>query len=554
MAMNTILQNVILTLIFVCLTAGAALAQTTEFIYQGQLQSSAAPATGNFDFEFLLYDSLSGGTQVGATLTRSSVAVANGIFSVKLDFGANFPGANRFLEIHVIQTGGGAFTPLTPRQAVSSAPYAVKSLNADNATNATTATTALNATNAVNATNAATAVTATTATNATQLNGQLAGFYQNASNLNNGTLAVSRLPVPFTLTGTDATSIIRGDNAATTSSARGILGFATGTTGTTIGVQGQSNSTLGVGVFGAAASTTGVTYGVLGQTNSSSAPVTPTQNNVPAGVYGRATVTSGFNVGVLGYTPSTDGAGVAGLTSAVSGLNAGVFGSSPSTSGAGVRGEATATSGSNAGVSGLSNSPNGYGVFSFGTLGASGVKTFRIDHPDDPTNKYLLHYSTESPEVINFYRGTIVLDSKGEAVVELPQYFAKINKDPSYMLTAVGAPMPMLYVAKEIDADALKAGAKTGPEQTAPLCSFYIAGGAPGYKVSWRIDAVRNDLWVRSRNPEAEVEKMGSEKGTYQHPDLYGQPAEKGINYKSSTNIREVGARPIVANPIINPN
>lgn len=87
-----------------------------------------------------------------------------------------------------------------------------------------------------------------------------------------------------------------------------------------------------------------------------------------------------------------------------------------------------------------------------------------------------------------------VLRDAGQAVVELPHYFAKINKNPSYQLTAVGAPMPMLHVAEEIDEAALSAGATAGPGVAAPLCSFRIAGGAPGAKVSWRVEAVRNDL------------------------------------------------------------
>ena len=112
-------------------------AQTTEFTYQGSLQNGGVAATGNFDFEFLLYDALAGGTQVGPTRRMDSVAVTAGIFSVRLDFGSVYPGANRFLEIHVKQTGVGAYTPLAPRQAVTSAPYSVKSLNSDTAGNAT---------------------------------------------------------------------------------------------------------------------------------------------------------------------------------------------------------------------------------------------------------------------------------------------------------------------------------------------------------------------------------------------------------------------------------
>ena len=112
-------------------------AQSTEFSFQGSMKDGAAAANGNYDFEFRLYNAVSGGSQVGLTLTQSLVAVTNGTFSVQLDFGANYPGANRFLEIRVRQTGGGTFTPLTPRQPVLDAPYSVKSLNTDNAVNAT---------------------------------------------------------------------------------------------------------------------------------------------------------------------------------------------------------------------------------------------------------------------------------------------------------------------------------------------------------------------------------------------------------------------------------
>lgn len=107
-------------------------AQTTEFTYQGSLSAGTpqAPATGNYDFEFRLYDALSDGTQQGATLTRNTVTVANGIFVVPLDFGSQFLGPERFLEIGVRAAGGGAFTPLTPRQKISTTPYAMRSINA----------------------------------------------------------------------------------------------------------------------------------------------------------------------------------------------------------------------------------------------------------------------------------------------------------------------------------------------------------------------------------------------------------------------------------------
>src|SRR5688500_16458354 len=99
-----------------CFTAVAVHAQSTEFIYQGALTDGANPANGNYDFEFRLFDALSGGAQVGSLLTRSNVPVAGGIFSVGLDFGSVFPGADRFLEVRARVTGGPSFTPLDPRQ------------------------------------------------------------------------------------------------------------------------------------------------------------------------------------------------------------------------------------------------------------------------------------------------------------------------------------------------------------------------------------------------------------------------------------------------------
>lgn len=90
-------------------------AQTTGFSYQGSLKNAGAPASGNHDFEFRLWDAASGGAQVGSTVTLNGVAVTNGVFAVTLDFGDQYPNASRFLEVRVRPTGGGAFTTLTPR-------------------------------------------------------------------------------------------------------------------------------------------------------------------------------------------------------------------------------------------------------------------------------------------------------------------------------------------------------------------------------------------------------------------------------------------------------
>src|SRR5580765_1271989 len=126
-------------LVTLMLFSGAALAQTSSCTYQGKLTDASVAANGAYDFTFRLYDALTGGSQVGSDITADDVAVTDGIFTVNLDFGAAAftNGAPRFLEISVrpgVSTG--AYTMLSPRQAITSAPHSIKSLSADNAATA----------------------------------------------------------------------------------------------------------------------------------------------------------------------------------------------------------------------------------------------------------------------------------------------------------------------------------------------------------------------------------------------------------------------------------
>ena len=109
------------------------LAQNTAFTYQGKLTDGANPATGDYDMQFKLFDTATIGTghQQGAAIINPSVSVTAGIFTVQLDFGAGvFSGPPRFLEIGVRQMGSpDPYTLLSPRQAVTSTPYSVRSLN-----------------------------------------------------------------------------------------------------------------------------------------------------------------------------------------------------------------------------------------------------------------------------------------------------------------------------------------------------------------------------------------------------------------------------------------
>ena len=60
---------------------------------------------------------------------------------------------------------------------------------------------------------------------------------------------------------------------------------------------------------------------------------------------------------------------------------------------------------------------------------------------------------------------------------------------------------------------------------------FQVRTSAPNIKVSWRVEADRNDLYVQKMKPKDEVDKQGAEKGTYQHPELYGLGPERGMKY-----------------------
>lgn len=82
--------------------------------------------------QFELYDAVSAGAQIGATLTRDDMTITDEVFTVTLDFGADsLNGSNRFLEIGVRPgSSTGVYTVLSPRQPVTPTPYAIRSLAA----------------------------------------------------------------------------------------------------------------------------------------------------------------------------------------------------------------------------------------------------------------------------------------------------------------------------------------------------------------------------------------------------------------------------------------
>jgi hypothetical protein len=232
------------------------------------------------------------------------------------------------------------------------------------------------------------------------------------------------------------------------------------------------------------------------------------------GVWGSA-----FDFGVGGETGISVGWGVIGLNSDPDDLF-GFAGASVGTQGEGwfgVVGFDVSTFGDGVGVYGEMGGPLGWAVLANGDFGATGGKFFVIDHPDDPANRLLRHASIESNEILNVYRGTVTLDANGEAVVELPHYFERINRNFSYHLTAVGG-QANLYVKEKIQGN-----------------KFRVAGGFAGLEVSWQVYAERNDPYMQ-QNPtarEMEVNKPDRWRGRYLRPELYGQPATMGMVQRS---------------------
>ena len=92
----------------------------TIFTYQGRLLDAGELADGPHDFEFSLWDAVAGPNQIGVTQSHNAVPVADGLFTVLVDFGADaFNGRARWLEITVDAT------ILSPRQPLTPAPIAL---------------------------------------------------------------------------------------------------------------------------------------------------------------------------------------------------------------------------------------------------------------------------------------------------------------------------------------------------------------------------------------------------------------------------------------------
>jgi hypothetical protein len=427
------------------------------FTYQGRLRdSSDNPINSTCDFTFSLWDAEGAGTQIGSDSIVTGTAVVDGYFAALVNSGgefgaAAFAGAERWLQVAVRCAGDPGYTTLSPRQALSAAPYALSLRPGATISGPVAGGSGLMVTNS--------ATTGTTY----------------------GVYGESFSPGGYAVYGSNRatiglTSAVYGQTSST--EGYGVYGYATATSGPAYGVLGDTESTQGVGVYGHSPVSSGSVTGVKGYVHSTdgigvagvaiagsgatSGVVGSAQSPDGRGVFGANSAGSGPACGVYGQSASTAGRAVQGDATAATGSTCGVFGTAASVQGRGVFGWATATNGTNWGVVGATDSPFGYGVYgsaaasnadyglySFGNTGATGTKS-AIVQTADYAWRHL--YSMESPDVLFEDVGTAQLRN-GVAVVPIePIYAQTVNLNQPYQVFLTPQGDCGLYVAEKTTA------------------------------------------------------------------------------------------------------
>jgi len=348
------------------------------FSYQGQLSKNSVLVNGTCNLQFSLYSAAIGGAPFNPVpLTQPNVTVSNGVFTVLLDFGAGaFDGTARWLAISVQGTGDPGYTPLTPLQAITAAPYASYAFGGN-----TGFTLPFN--QAVNSTSQAAFQVDNTATTGFG-HGIVARSYsttQNAAGVVGEGSATSGIT-----TGVHGTATFspQGNGVVGKGNANGgyFQSFAPDVSGGYAGITGISVSTYGVkgistnvaAVWGAAS---GSAAGVLGTSSGNGVEGRASHTglfgqvgtfSIPASgeVYGARCYAFSSNAASAGvYGQSSAGTGVKGVSES----NVGIWGES--TTEDGVRGYSNGPSKS--GVTGIANNATGAGGYFVNTAGGAAI-------------------------------------------------------------------------------------------------------------------------------------------------------------------------------------
>ena len=255
---------------------------------------------------------------------------------------------------------------------------------------------------------------------------------------------------------------------------------------------------VGYGVFADAASADNEGTGgrFIGGRNGVEGTVTPLYSAYYSGVTGFVSGGSGINRGIVGNASNGN-------------VNYGVLGYA----GAGV---------TNYGIYGFHGvgTTNWAGWFQgnvnvTGSL-SKGSGSFLIDHPLDPLNKTLRHNFVESPWNMCVYPGKATLDTSGEVLIEMPDYYIALVKEDEAVaqITPIGRPFPVGY------------------ELQGSMLRIY---GDPGREISYIVMADRDDPVMRELYRPVEEEKgvdNGWTRGRLLYPAAYGYSEELGQDYE----------------------
>ncbi len=160
------------------------------------------------------------------------------------------------------------------------------------------------------------------------------------------------------------------------------------------------------------------------------------------------------------------------------------------------------------------------------------AKITKIDHPMDPENQNLLLSGIDSPEMLVKFSGNATTDASGNAVVTLPAYFTAIATNFRYQLTVIGE-FAQAIVGEEV----------TGNQ-------FSIKTDKPNIKVSWEITGERSDSFAKAHRIINESIKPAEHRGRYLHPEAFGLPVERGVDYLITEELaKATPKRPQAAQP-----